>query len=78
MGWFSSVGKKVGAFLGLKPKKQKLKKSDQIEDKRRNVESTISGAAFKKLKEKSEKQLAMQGSNRIDFKSNKGRRTTLF
>lgn len=78
MGWFSSVGKKVGAFLGLKPKKQKLKKSDQIQDKRRNVESTVSGAAFKELDKRRKEKLAMQGGGQVDFKSNKGKRTTLF
>ena len=78
MGWFSSVGKKIGAFLGLKPKKQKLKKSDQIQDKRRNVESTVQGAAFKELDKRRREKLAMQGKGEVDFKSNQGQRTTLF
>lgn len=77
MGWFSSVGKKIGAFLGLKPKKQKLKKSDQIQDKRRNVESTVQGAAFKEMDKRRKEKLARQGGQ-VDFKSNQGQRTTLF
>ena len=78
MGWFSSVGKKIGAFLGLKPKKQRLKKSDQIQDKRRNVEGTAQQAAFKGLDKERRDKLARQGKGQIDFKSNQGQRTTLF